>query len=239
MKLVPVVVLLLAPVLISCSSLTLPLDCSDIYNHNNRQPSGVYTIYPIGLKSAVQVYCDMTSEGGRWTVFQRRMDGTLNFYRPWDQYKLGFGNAAGEYWLGLETLFHLTLRKKYELLVDMEDFSKNKKVARYSSFSIEPESLGYKLHVSGFTDGGAGDALTYHNGQNFTTFDKDLDSSEKHCARVHMGAFWHNDCQLANPNGVYQWGHEGYKPFIGVVWEPWRGKYYSLKAISMKIRPVQ
>ncbi|XP_038592520.1 kinesin-like protein KIF20B [Micropterus salmoides] len=80
--------------------LVLPLDCSDIYNNDNSRPSGVYTIYPIGATSAVQVYCDMDSPGGRWTVFQRRMDGTVNFYRGWDQYKLGFGSAAGEYWLG-------------------------------------------------------------------------------------------------------------------------------------------
>lgn len=33
-------------------------------------------------------------------VIQRRMDGSVNFYRPWDQYKVGFGSAAGEYWLG-------------------------------------------------------------------------------------------------------------------------------------------
>ena len=33
-------------------------------------------------------------------VFLTRMDGTVNFYRGWDQYKNGFGHAAGEYWLG-------------------------------------------------------------------------------------------------------------------------------------------
>uniref|UniRef100_A0A4W6G218 Microfibril associated protein 4 n=1 Tax=Lates calcarifer TaxID=8187 RepID=A0A4W6G218_LATCA len=92
-------------------------------------------------------------------VFQRRMDGSVNFYRPWDQYKTGFGTAAGEYWLGLENLFHLTLRKKYELLVDMEDFDGNKAFARYSSFSVNPEADGYRLNVSGFTDGGAGEFM--------------------------------------------------------------------------------
>ena len=61
---------------------------------------------------------------------------------------------------GLENLFHLTLRKRYELLVDMEDFEGNKVFARYSSFSISPESYGYRLHVSGFSDGGAGESLT-------------------------------------------------------------------------------
>ncbi|MEQ2186271.1 hypothetical protein GOODEAATRI_026951, partial [Goodea atripinnis] len=89
-------------------------------------------------------------------VFQRRMDGSVNFYRPWNQYKLGFGNAAGEYWLGLENVFHLTQRKKSELLIDMEDFEGNKSYVRYTSFCVGPESDGYRLHLTGITNGGAG-----------------------------------------------------------------------------------
>ncbi|XP_067345177.1 microfibril-associated glycoprotein 4-like [Channa argus] len=159
---------------------------------------------------------------------------STDFYRPWDQYKLGFGNAATEYWLGLENIFHLTLRKKYELLVDMEDFSGNKAFARYTSFSIDPETYGYKLHVSGFINGGAGDALTYHNGQKFSTFD-----SSGNCAKRHMGGFWFNSCHHANPNGVYRWGADGTISYVGVEWYQWKGYNYSLKKISMKIRPVQ
>ncbi|KAM6898092.1 microfibril-associated glycoprotein 4-like [Lycodopsis pacificus] len=232
------VVLLLAPVLTSCMPFVLPLDCSDIHNNDNSRASGVYTIYPIGSTSAVQVYCDMDSLDGRWTVFQRRMDGSVNFYRPWDQYKVGFGSAAGEYWLGLETLFHLTLRKRYELLVDMEDFSGGKASARYSSFSIDPESFGYTLHVSGFSDGGA-DALSTHNGQKFSTFDKDQDEDDRNCARLYLGAFWYSVCHHTNPNGVYRWGADGTIFAVGVEWYQWKGNNYSLKTISMKIRPVQ
>ncbi|XP_038591617.1 microfibril-associated glycoprotein 4-like [Micropterus salmoides] len=240
MKLVSVVFLLLAPLLTSCQQLVQPVDCSDIFYQSTNRPSGVYTIYPIGSTSAVQVYCDMDSLGGRWTVFQRRMDGTLNFYRGWDQYKKVFGSAAGEYWLGLETLFHLTLRKKYELLVDMEDFYGNKAYTRYSSFSIDSESDGYRLHVSGLTDGGAGDALSYHSGQKFTTFDKDHDTwNEGNCARKHLGAFWYKYCLSANPNGVYRWGADKTLFAVGVEWRSWKGNDYSLKAFSMKIRPVQ
>ena len=55
-QLVSVVLLLLAPLLTSCQQLILPLDCSDIYSKDNSRPSGVYTIYPIGATSAVQVH---------------------------------------------------------------------------------------------------------------------------------------------------------------------------------------
>ncbi|TDH06392.1 hypothetical protein EPR50_G00132950 [Perca flavescens] len=239
MKLVSVVLVLLAPLLTSCQKVIRPVDCSDIYHNDNSQPSGVYTIYPIGATSAVQVYCDMVSKGGRWTVFQRRMDGTVTFYRGWDRYKTGFGSAAGEYWLGLESLYHLTLKRKYELLVDMEDFGGNKAFAHYSSFSIDPESSGYKLSVSGFTNGGAGDSLSYHNGQKFTTFDKDQDLYSGNCAKLTLGAFWYNICNIANPNGVYRWGADSTVQGVGVDWPTWKGFNYSLKSISMKIRPVQ
>ncbi|KAM4524347.1 microfibril-associated glycoprotein 4-like isoform 1-T1 [Odontesthes bonariensis] len=167
------------------------------------------------------------------------MDGSVNFYRPWDQYKTGFGNAAGEYWLGLESLFHLTQRKKYELLVDMEDFEGNKAFARYSSFSIDSESDGYRLHVSGFTDGGAGDSLLHHNGMKFSTFDKDQDTWSGNCAKSYLGGWWYVACHQANPNGVYRWGADKTLYAVGVEWQRWKGLNYSLKAISMKIRPVK
>ncbi|XP_030257292.1 microfibril-associated glycoprotein 4-like [Sparus aurata] len=241
MKLLSVILLLLlAPMLTSCMYFILPVDCDDIYDNNNSQPSGVYTIYPtIRPTVVVQVFCDMETLGGRWTVFQRRMDGSVNFYRPWDQYKMGFGSAAGEYWLGLENLFRLTVDKKYELLVDMEDFEGNEVFAHYSSFSVDPESTGYTLHVSGFTDGGAGDSLSYHDRMSFSTFDKDQDSWNGNCARKHLGAFWYRDCHEVNPNGVYRWGADKTLYAIGVEWKRWKGYDYSLKSISMKIRPVQ
>ncbi|XP_068585293.1 microfibril-associated glycoprotein 4-like isoform X1 [Cebidichthys violaceus] len=239
MKQVSVVLLLLAPLLISCYDLIQPLDCSDIHQQDKRRPSGVYTIHPAGEKSAVEVYCDMESEGGRWTVIQRRMDGSLNFYRPWDQYKFGFGNTSGEYWLGLDHIHYLTQKQKYELLVDMEDFNWKKVFARYSVFSVGAECDGFVLKVSGFTNGGAGDSLSYHNGQKFSTFDKDQDKDVKNCARRYLGAFWYKNCHQANPNGVYRWGADSTLYAVGVSWYHWKGHDYSLKTISMKIRPVQ
>uniref|UniRef100_A0A671ULR6 Microfibril-associated glycoprotein 4-like n=1 Tax=Sparus aurata TaxID=8175 RepID=A0A671ULR6_SPAAU len=236
MKLLSVVVLLLAPALTSGNK-KYPRDCSVIHQDKS-QRSGVFTIYPDGPRSAVQVYCDMDSLKGGWTVFQRRMDGSVNFYRPWDQYKRGFGSAAGEYWLGLDNIHHLTKGRRVELLVQMEDFEGKSVFAHYTSFSVGGECHGYLLKVSGFKNGGAGDAMSYHNGQKFTTLDKDQDAFGKNCARTYLGAFWYRSCHQANPNGVYRWGADGTLYALGVEWYKWKGNNYSLKSIRMEIRPV-
>ncbi|XP_061564708.1 microfibril-associated glycoprotein 4-like [Cololabis saira] len=230
--------ILLASGMKTCKGASLPVDCSDIYHQDKNLTNGVFTIYPNGSTSAVMVYCDLESEEGRWTVFQNRMDGSVNFYRGWDQYKLGFGNAVGEYWLGLENIHQLTRQKKYELLVDMEDFEGNKTFARYSAFSVDAERDGYELNVSGFHNGGAGDSLIFHNGMKFTTFDKDQDDWYKNCAREYLGAFWYDKCHGTNPNGIYHWGADDSLFAVGVNWLTWKGHEYSLKTISMKIRPV-
>ncbi|XP_048051104.1 microfibril-associated glycoprotein 4-like [Megalobrama amblycephala] len=221
-----------------------PVDCSDLYKAG-QTVSGIYSIYPAG-DVPVWVYCDMISggkdedKGGR-TVFQRRMDGLINFYRPWKEYKRGFGTTEGEYWLGLENMYQLTHNRKYMLRVDLEDFEGRKVFAQYSSFSVAPETEGYKLHVSGFTDGGAGRTLSYfHTFQKFTTFDKDYNYYGSTCPKLQLGGFWYTvGCHHTNPNGVYLWGEDNTRHAIGVVWKTWKiNSSVSLKFFVMKIKRV-
>ncbi|XP_029996620.1 microfibril-associated glycoprotein 4-like [Sphaeramia orbicularis] len=234
-----IVFLLLIPGAL-CSPVFLPVDCSDLYNRGFGH-SGVYTIYPAGSTSPVQVYCDMGCEddpdSGKWTVIQRRKDGTINFYRGWDQYKTGFGQASGEYWLGLENIHLLTLRKSYEMRIDMEDFEGAKAYVQYSTFSVGPEQEGYILTLSDLTDGGAGTSLSDHNGLSFSTFDKDQDTHSTNCAKTYFGGWWYGECHSVNANGLYLWGSSTYG--MGINWRSWKGYEYSLKAIAIKIRPKQ
>ncbi|XP_048788825.1 microfibril-associated glycoprotein 4-like isoform X2 [Lagopus muta] len=154
-----------------CEAVT-PRDCQDVYA-GGAQTDGVYLVYPTGPGLPVPVYCDMSTDGHVWTVFQKRFNGSVSFFRGWNDYRYGFGRADGEYWLGLQTIHVLTLQGRYELRVELEDFENNTASATYGSFALSPNAIsaeedGYSLHVGGFVDGGAGDSLSYHHGQKFS-----------------------------------------------------------------------
>ena len=84
------------------------------------------------------------SHGGGWTVFQRRMDGTVDFFRTWADYLKGFGDLKGEFWLGLNKIHRLT-QASSRLRVDLEDFEGTKKFALYSHFY--GERCRHKIHT--------------------------------------------------------------------------------------------
>ena len=127
----------------------------------------------------------METDGGGWTVFQRRMDGTVYFYLNWADYEKGFGDLNGEFWLGLNRINRLNAAQSNGLRVDLEDFDGNKKYATYSTFNVGNAVTKYTLTVSGY-GGDAGDSLTYHNGMNFTTKDQDNDDWDRgNCATVY------------------------------------------------------
>ncbi|XP_052090050.1 angiopoietin-2-like isoform X2 [Mytilus californianus] len=73
-------------------------DCSYMRGDKNKR-SGVYTIYPDEI-NGIKAYCDMSTDGGGWTVFQRRIDRKTSFDRNWIDYKEGFGDPQKELWLG-------------------------------------------------------------------------------------------------------------------------------------------
>ncbi|XP_078579161.1 microfibril-associated glycoprotein 4-like [Branchiostoma floridae x Branchiostoma japonicum] len=216
----------------------VPHDCQDILDNDETTPSGVYMVYPRDNLGGFLVFCDMDTDGGGWTLFQKRQDGTVDFFLGWADYKTGFpSNLNGEFWLGNDNLYRLAVQTVYQLRVDMEDVEGNTAYAAYSTFAISPESQNYKLDIGTYS-GTAGDSLTYHDGKPFSTKDRDNDeSSSRNCAQSFKGAWWYGGCLYSNLNGMYHLGpHEGHAD--GVNWFHWKRHNYSLKRTEMKIRPA-
>uniref|UniRef100_A0A674PE45 Fibrinogen C-terminal domain-containing protein n=1 Tax=Takifugu rubripes TaxID=31033 RepID=A0A674PE45_TAKRU len=209
---------------IGITATLLPRDCSDVQDDGNNQ-NGVYSVFPTHDPDGFMVYCDMTTDGGGWTVIQRREDGSVGFFRGWEAYKEGFGKTTGEHWLGLSLYLSLShARARMHLRIDMADFDNATAFAHYSEFSVgrdsvNPEEDGYPLNVEGYS-GTAGDSLLKHSGMRFTTKDRDQDQSENNCASYYQGAWWYRNCHTSNLNGQYlSGGHASYAD--GVEWSSW------------------
>ncbi|XP_076807355.1 fibrinogen-like protein A isoform X2 [Clavelina lepadiformis] len=186
---------------------------------------------PHTLTSGIEVYC----EDG-WTVFQRRIDGSVNFSRRWDDYANGFGQINGEFWLGLDNIHEMTRGGGCRLKIELWDFHGNQRHADYSSFSIESAENLYRLRVSGYS-GNAGDSLSYHNGYPFSTEDNDNDSSSGlNCATGYGGSqgWWFGSCAHSYLNGVWMCQSSGYAH--GITWYHWKGYNEPLKETKMKLR---
>ncbi|XP_071836804.1 uncharacterized protein [Apostichopus japonicus] len=176
---------------VTCTS--LPKDCYDLYVSGTRS-DGVYTIYPDGWPSGIQVYCEMESNGGGWTVFQRRSSAYVDFYSGWSDYKNGFGNKNHDHWLGNKYIHSMTNQKTYQLRIDLRDSGSSSKYAVYSTFSIHHEADKYRLSVGSHRGNTGYDSMSGSNNKPFSTKDRDNDGwSSYRCAERHRGAWWFYD----------------------------------------------
>ncbi|XP_066196202.1 angiopoietin-related protein 7-like, partial [Sylvia atricapilla] len=215
-----------------------PIDCASVYSNGLRR-SGIYSVLPSVRGLPIEVLCEMDTEGGGWTVIQRRQDGSVDFNRTWNEYKEGFGDLKGEFWLGNDNIHRMTSQGDYSLRIDLEDWNNKHKHAFYQVFSIEDEENFYRLHVDGFSGTVEDSFAWYHDKRSFSTPD-----SGNICAEISHGGWWYHQCFFSNLNGVY---YKGGRYSIknrkmlgpdGIVWYSWKDTdYYSLRKVVMMIRP--
>ena len=96
---------------------------------------------------------------------------------------------------------------RYKLRVDLQLLTHfSWYYADYTSFIISSEETNYTMQVSGYS-GNAGDALSYHDGMMFTTYDRDNDPwtsavHKNNCALYNGGGFWYKSCAHCDVNTV-------------------------------------
>ncbi|PIK55967.1 hypothetical protein BSL78_07115 [Apostichopus japonicus] len=232
----------------TCLQLT---DCEDVYTAGFNE-SGIYTIKPtVGPGSPFLVYCNM-ADGGGWTVFQRRVNGSVDFYRNWTSYKEGFGQIVHEFWMCNDKLYYITNQDNYQIRIDLVDREGTPYFAEYDSFRINDEIDKYRLSAVGTYNGTAGveqplygeDALKFQFNSFFSTYDKDNDMDTRHCAVDNQGAWWHSECCRSNLNGKYFASDVPYIKYCcgsysTICWNNLPEPDHNIKYSEMKIRPVR
>ena len=196
--------------------------------------SGVYKSYLV----KTQVYCDMDQEGGGWTTIQRRVDGSVDFQRDWVDYKKGFGNPAGEYWLGLDKIHTLTNAFANVMLrIEASTFGGERTFMIFEGFKVGDEASLYKLTCGNVLEDSLSlaDDWLYVDGRQFSTRDKDNDSrDDSNCSILKGGGGgWFKSCFKINFNGKYPKQGEFGPDFL--VWKPWKSQM-GLKSLSLAVK---
>ena len=217
--------------------LTSIKDCSELTPHD-QYPSGIYRI-SLNENLSFDANCDMDTDGGGWIVFQKRFDGSVDFYRNWDNYTQGFGSSGGELWLGLQnTHLIMTTQQSWELMILLQDFNNETVYAKYDTFYIGDAASNYRLTIESYS-GTSGDSMIGGhtlNGWSFSTYDR-VNDYHGSCPDVRQGAWWYRRCSDANLNGRYLGATD--LSGTGMYWYKWKNSYRSLKASTMMMRPRQ
>ncbi|XP_007951910.1 angiopoietin-related protein 4 [Orycteropus afer afer] len=217
----------------------LPRDCQELFEEGERQ-SGLFQIQPQGSPPFL-VNCKMSSDGG-WTVIQRRQDGSVDFDRPWEAYKAGFGDPQGEFWLGLEKVHRITGGHGGRLAVQLQDWEGNAESLQFP-VHLGGEDTAYSLQLTAPVASKLGATAIAPSGLSlpFSTWDQDHDlRGDKNCAKTLSGGWWFGTCSHSNLNGQYFHSipRQRQQRKKGIFWKTWRGRYYPLQATTILIQPT-
>ncbi|KAL9953629.1 hypothetical protein ACROYT_G041076 [Oculina patagonica] len=160
---------------------------------------GLHQIHLINIGS-IQVFCDQHTDGGGWTIIQRRTSPfALQFNKNWVEYENGFGNLQSEFWLG-NKIIHELMNTTRTLRIELKTRENKAGFAEYSHVTVDGPNDKYRMKIWGYS-GNISDCGGDSSWQFFTTKDSDNDKyPSKNCAVDDNAGWWYKDCGCGNLN---------------------------------------
>uniref|UniRef100_A0A0K8RFI6 Putative ficolin/ixoderin n=1 Tax=Ixodes ricinus TaxID=34613 RepID=A0A0K8RFI6_IXORI len=219
------------------------ISCSQIKMRERSSTLTKYTINPLG--TPVDAVCDMETDGGGWTVIQRRTEYEAydnNFEKDERDYERGFTTQGGALWIGNNILHVLTSFPNNQQVLRIELTRKAGQepiVVHYNKFHVGSKKERYKLTIGDYHGPPGYDALSYHNGAEFS-IKKSMTISPDHdkCSARLSGGWWFRECNEANLNGR-KFTYTSKIRALGITWhikDTYESYFYSYHNVEMKIR---
>ena|GEM_PF-2038643 len=178
--------------------------CSAILSAGESTGDGPYWIYPTG-SNGILVYCDMTNDGGGWTLVLQNNSAVTTPSPSWNDSINGnnISGAIGSTQSSFDVLVGLSFWNAIGTQARVQVGTSASAISNKATYNISLDAGNYyALNLSNqniLLGGTAPGFYTSHNGKPFTTYDADHDTYASNCAASYNNhPWWYTACWNGN-----------------------------------------